>query len=392
MQNNKTSAGDANSANTSIKVLLIRNLTVNEDKSAVRSIYSGVVTVDQIVDINTNDNVRGYIAETMNPTKVHRSIKETLKNDPANFHVLNGGLTIVAEESPWDENTRQLVLVNPSIINGAQTQGVIKEFLTERIELMGNEPGQELPALPCVHFQLIVTKDKGLVAEISIARNSQNSVKAISIVGGKGQLDDLAKVMKDAGHTLQTSEDEDVKSGSYLPAEKLLQVIMALVPDEIKIPGRTSKDSSKTYCYSQKSACLTSFASAHENKGKDAESKALYEFCLQISLAAWTLYGKWQKHPGFKGTGLRAIERNKSGEIVEVPDGIIFPIIAAHAAFISKKSGKWTLEVPEKADKLLIDTAKSDYIDVASSNPQTMGKSKACYSRLRSFADLIASN
>ena len=88
MNTNKTSAGDANSANTSIKVLLIRNLTVNEDKSAVRSIYSGVVTVDQIVDINTNDNVRGYIAETMNPTKVHRAIKESLKNDPANFHVL----------------------------------------------------------------------------------------------------------------------------------------------------------------------------------------------------------------------------------------------------------------------------------------------------------------
>jgi hypothetical protein len=257
---------------------------------------------------------------------------------------------------------------------------------------MGHDQEQELPPLPCVHFQLIVTKDKGLVAEISIARNSQNSVKAISIVGGKGQLDDLAKVMKEAGHTLQTSEDEDVKSGSYLPAEKLLQVIMALVPDDIKIPGRTNKDSSKTYCYSQKSACLTSFASAHENKGKDADSKALYEFCLQIAVSAWTLYCKWQKHPGFSGSRLRAIERNKAGDIVEVPDGIIFPIIAAHAAFVTKKSGKWTLSVPEKADKLLIDTAKSDYIDVASSNPQTMGKSKACYSRLRSFADLIASN
>ncbi len=392
MQNNNTSAGDAKSANTSIKVLLIRNLTINEDKSAVRSIFSGVVTVDQIDDINTNDNVRGYIGENMNPTKVHRAIKESLKNDPANFHVLNGGLTIVAEESNWDENTRQLVLVNPSVINGAQTQGVIKEFLQERKDRMGHDQEQELPPLPCVHFQLIVTKDKGLIAEISIARNSQNSVKAISIVGGKGQLDDLAKVMKEAGHTLQTSEDEDVKSGSYLPAEKLLQVIMALVPDDIKIPGRTNKDSSKTYCYSQKSACLTSFASAHENKGKDADSKALYDFCLQIAVSAWTLYGKWQKHPGFSGSRLRAIERNKAGDIVEVPDGIIFPIIAAHAAFITKKSGKWTLSVPEKADKLLIETAKSDYIDVASSNPQTMGKSKACYSRLRSFADLIASN
>lgn len=390
MQNYNTSAGDANSANTSIKVLLIRNLTVNEDKSAARSIYSGVVTVDQVVDINTNDNVRGYIGENMNPTKVHRSILESLKNDPSNFHVLNGGLTFVAEESHWDENTRKLVLVNPSLINGAQTQGVIKQFLQERQELMAHDQEQELPSLPCVHFQLIVTKDRGLVAEISIARNSQNSVKAISIVGGKGQLDELANVMKGAGHTLQTSEDEDVKSGTYLPAEKLLQVIMALVPDDIKVPGRSSKDNNKTYCYSQKSACLSSFASAHEKK--DPDSKALYSFCLEIAASAWSLYCKWQKHPGFKGTGLRAIERNKSGEIVEVPDGIIFPIIAAHAAFVTNKSGKWALSVPEKADKLLIDTAKSDYIDVAASNPQTMGKSKACYSRLRSFADLIANS
>ena len=385
-------AGDLNSGSKSIKVLLTRNLTTVEDKNASRSVYAGVVTVDQIVDINTNENVRGYLAETGKPTKVHRDIKESLKNSPSDFHVLNGGLTIVADDSTWDEAARQLVLVNPSIINGGQTQGVIKEFLKERNERLNHDQEQELSPLPCVHFQLIVTKDKSLVADISIARNSQNSVKAISIAGGRGQLDELAKVMKEAGHNLQTSEDEDVKSGNYLPSEKLLQVILALAPDDIKIPGRTSKDNSKAYCYSQKSACLSAFSTAFENKDKDAAAKEFYGYFLGISVAAWTLYCKWQKHPGFKGTGLRAIERNKSGEIIEVPDGIIFPIIAAHAAFISKKSGKWTINIPEKADKLLIDNAKNDYIDVAASNPQTMGKSKACYGRLRSFADLIASN
>ena len=50
------------------------------------------------------------------------------------------------------------------------------------------------------------------------------------------------------------------------------------------------------------------------------------------------------------------------------------------------------LNVPAKADKVLIDNAKNDYIDVAAHNPQTMGKSKACYGRLRSIADLIAGN
>lgn len=392
MKNKNGHADDLNTSTQSIKVLITRNLTTIEDKNAQRSIYAGVVSIDQIIYINTNDNVRGYLAETGKPTKVHRDIKESLKNSASDFHVLNGGLTIVAEDSTWDESNRQLILVNPSVINGAQTQGVIKEFLQERAERLNHDKEQELSALPCINFQLIVTKDKSLVADISIARNSQNSVKAISIAGGRGQLDDLSNVMKTAGFMIQTSEDEDIKSGNYLPSEKLLQVILALAPDNIKIPGRTSKDNGKTYCYSQKSSCLTAFSNAFENKDNNSEAKEFYDYCLGISIQAWNLYCKWQKHPGFKGTGLRAIERNKSGEIIEVPDGIIFPIIAAHAAFISKKNGNWTITIPNKADKLLIDNAKNDYIDVAASNPQTMGKSKACYSRLRSFADLIANS
>jgi hypothetical protein len=137
----------------------------------------------------------------------------------------------VAEDSTWDEASRQLVLVNPSLINGGQTQGVIKDFLKERAARLAADPDQEVPPLPSVHFQLIVTKDKTLIADISIARNSQNSVKAISIVGGKGQLDELAEAIKPTGLTLQVSEDQNIKSGIYLPTEKLIQVIMALVPD-----------------------------------------------------------------------------------------------------------------------------------------------------------------
>ena len=383
MANAQSPAEAQNSGNKSMKVLLTRNLTIVEDKNADRSIFAGVATVDQIVDIDTSLNVRGYIAATGSETKVHRAIRDSLEKNPADFHVLNGGLTIVAEESTWDEATRQLILVNPSLINGGQTQGVIKDFLMDRAKRFKADPDQEMPALPSVNFQLIVTKDKTLVADISIARNSQNSVKAISIVGGKGQLDELDKAIKPTGLTLQVSEDQNIKTGNYLPTEKLIQVIMALVPDEIKVPGRTSKDSNKAYCYSQKSACLINFSDAQTKKDTDAQSKELYQFCLDIATSAWGLYTKWQKHQGFSGSRLHAIERNKAGEIVEVPDGILFPIIAAHACFIKKDSkGKWVMTVPVKADKDLIDAAKAVYQSMANSDPNKMGKSKDCYSLL----------
>lgn len=383
----KVTSGGSTSATTKAKVLLVRNLSITEDKLSDRSVYTGVACVDQIVDINTSENVRGYLAETGSTTKVHRAIKETLQNNPSVFHILNGGLTIVATDSVYDEATKELRLNGASIINGAQTQGVIKEYLDDRKATHEQGGDGDLPPLPFIHFQLIVTRDEGLVAEVSIARNSQNSVKNISIVGSKGMLDELADAMQSSGlGRIQKSEDQDTKSGSYLPTEKLLQVIMALVPDSLPIPDR---ESSKTYCYSQKSACLTNFARAFERKS-DPVQRDLYRFFIDIAPTAWKLYNKWRAHSGFKGTGLRTLKRDASGNILEVPDGIIFPIIAAHSAFISRDArGQWGIQVPARADKILIDTAKSDYMEVASSNPQTMGKSKACYTRLKSIAELI---
>jgi hypothetical protein len=167
MANAQSPAEAKNSGTKSMKVLLTRNLTIVEDKNATRSVYTGVATVDQIVDIDTSENVRGYIAATGSETKVHRAIRDSLEKNPADFHVLNGGLTIVAEGSTWDEATRQLILVNPSLINGGQTQGVIKDFLKDRAKRFEAEPDQEMSALPSVHFQLIVTEDKTLVADIS---------------------------------------------------------------------------------------------------------------------------------------------------------------------------------------------------------------------------------
>ena len=93
---------------------------------------------------------------------------------------------------------------------------------------------------------------------------------------------------------------------------------------------------------------------------------------------------------GFIGTQIRSVERD-GGKVVDVPDGIIFPILASHAAFVYKSAAGWQLNKPAQlSDEELINVAKQSYMDIANHNPQSMGKSKACYSSLMQITSIYA--
>jgi hypothetical protein len=73
------------------------------------------------------------------------------------------------------------------------------------------------------------------------------------------------------------------------------------------------------------------------------------------------------------------IERD-NGEVANVPDGIVFPILSALSVFVTRKRKGWVLQPVDRFDeKELIDAAAQVYMEIADHNPQTMGKSKACY-------------
>jgi hypothetical protein len=146
----------------------------------------------------------------------------------------------------------------------------------------------------------------------------------------------------------------------------------------IKKLAAQSDPSNKVFTYSQKTRCLRLFQRLVENGPQD-----VYQCCLDLAPVAWILYESWKSHQGFKGTRIRSIER-ENGEIIEVPDGVIFPILAAHSAFVKKdKTGVWAVLKPKAfADSELIEAAKQAYMEIAGHNPQSMGKSKACYSTL----------
>jgi len=231
-----------------------RNISSPEDVAANRKVIAGHMAARAILALPTDENVRSYLVDAegkqrRTPTSVHRAIKDTLKNKPEQFCILNGGVVIVARGSEVDEKTKIVTLANASIINGSQTQGVLKDY--------AEETGNDLEM--SVKFELIITDDEDLISEVSIARNFQNDVKTISIVGQRGELDELDKRFQKRVPTkrLQKSETEWVSAeNNFVQTEKLLQVIAALLPDELWFrPGGINR----VYTYNSKATCLKDF-------------------------------------------------------------------------------------------------------------------------------------
>ncbi len=362
----------------------LRNISCAHDTANGRRVLVGRALANEFLKLNTEENVRAYLVDaegkmTRRRGEVHIKIADTINNYPENFCVLNGGIVIVARDYEADDKAKKLTLLNPSIINGAQTQGVLRDCAAET----------DLPEV-YVTFEVIVTENEALIADISIARNFQNDVGNISIAGRRGILDDLEEALQDVLGDVKIRKSETDRSDDFIVTEKLLQVIMALAPAEILRGTKVGDRESKAYTYSQKATCLKDFSNVHDAAKKEGAgpNAALYEFFLQIAPTAYRLYEKWKAHPGFKGTGIRKIERD-GGEIVEVPDGIIFPIICSLSVFAAKRRGGWTIAQPDQlTDAELIDAAKTAYMQIADHNPQTMGKKAACYSSLLSITSI----
>jgi hypothetical protein len=369
----------------------IRNITSPEDQENDRRVYTGQAPIQAVLGLDTEENVRGYLLEAEGrkrrvPTQVHKAIWDTLANRPHDFSVLNSGVVITAFGAEVDENKKTVHLKDASIINGAQTRGIIKDFLAANKD-------REVPPIH-LKYEIIVTEDQELVADISIARNFQNDVMSLSIAGRLGQLDELQESLRKDDPNAKLRLSETQLADDYILTERLLQVMTALVPPELWLGESGSGGPNKVFTYSAKAKCLREFTKTHE-AAKDPHAadhqrhRLLYRFYLDIAPKALKLYEHWKGNQAFKSSGLRAIKRDDAGNILEVPDGIIFPILASLANFAKHEGGKWTIEVPKLLREAeLVEAAKNVYMNMAGSRPEVMGKSQACYSALYQITNI----
>jgi hypothetical protein len=384
----------------------LRNISTPEDNENDRKVYAGSIQCDQILSLPTDENVREYLVEAEGKkrrakTQVHRAIERTLFDRPQDFGVLNGGLVLVARDAEVDDAKKIIRLLKPSLINGAQTQGVLREFY-DTCKKDGVDPDP-------IHikFELIVTDDSELIGEISIARNFQNDVMTVSIVGRRGMFEELETNFQAYANTpegMKLRKKETDLTEDFVRTERMVQVLTALTPQSLWMRSFESGIPSKAHTYSAASKCLKEYQDIYllaksdpkpdetdHTREQRKKAKALYEFYLDVVGQAWELYEKWKIHPGFKGTHLRKIDRDEDGNVKNVPDGIVFPILAALSVFAQKQPRKgWRIEVPHYVDAQLIQAAKQVYMNAANSNPSIMGKSPACYALINMVASSMA--
>lgn len=376
-----------------LKYYTIRTVTSPEDAELGRRRYCGVAPAASFFDLDTAENVRDYLGRDeegakRKSTKVNLAILSTLEGERESFSLLNSGITVVARGAKVVDDKRTAILDDPSIINGAQTHGVLKDYFAQH---------PEDAVLPSVNFELIVTEDDDLIAAISIARNYQNEVRSLSIYGRKGRFDELEKALRRRDKTVRLRTSETDFGPEYLDTEKLIQVLTAMAPTSIPLPStekrkvKTPETIYRVYAYRHRSRCLTDFADVMD---KPDEWPEAHRYFLDVAYDTWQLYTRLRGEQAF--SRLQCVQASNPGgnpKMVApdgVPDGIVFPMLSALSRFMNKKGDRWQFRIPTRFPwPTFYQFTMLQETSTAKNNPQTMGKDRDVYIALHGSIDMF---
>ena len=329
--------------------------------------------------LDTIENLRNYIPE-LRPgkrNKVHEAIGETIRGNPDEFIVLNSGFTVCAAECVVNEEKKEIRLGSSSLINGAQSQGEIRRYLTE-CEDKGEQPREFF-----VRAEIIVIDESEFVTEVAIARNTATKVSELSQAGKRQKFEDLranfVKMFPDA--KLRMSDTDPIDT---IDTERVIQLCAALMPQELV--GEDKFISSKVKAYKNKAQCRMDFEKAHDERDADTNQRERYQYYVDMAPHAWKAYLDYRTHPAWKGKRMRkdtkAVKR-KPNQDPTYADGLVFPMVSALSLFVHKRNGNWTLvKPPVFRDDMLVEAAAEQFREACDSNPILMGRSPGAYQSL----------
>ncbi len=382
---------------------LIRKTTSpDEVETGVQSFVANL-PASEILKLGTKENLRSYLAED-NPKKrnrVHEAIRGTIEKSPKRFITRNSGFVIAASDIDVDDNKKLARLRDPSIINGAQSQGEISRWVAE-VYPDGVPKDEEVPFH--VRVEIVVDPDIDEVVETAIARNTATPVKSISQAGARGQLDDLGASVKKVLPEIEIRMKETDLGDDFFDTRKILQYTRLLMPLSV---SKNDSPAEKLRPYKNPEQCLTEFCDWYGRKDTDPVVRAKYDFTVQMAPYAIQEYDYWERHNGWNGQYVweetkkgRACRRDrKTNRIVSVSPGLVFPILGALSMFVEQKDVKddkgkaekrWTIAKPAvfEADQM-IQAAVEQFRGVGS-DPMMMGRSVGVYNALSFFTRTVA--
>jgi hypothetical protein len=367
---------------------LLRNTTSPDEVNTGVKSFVANLSAFEILKLDTKENLRAYLAE-YNPKKrnrVHEAIQNTIQTEPQRFITRNSGFVIGASEVEVDDNKKIIRLKDPSILNGAQSQGEIRRWIHDTY---GDEIPNGIEEPPFfVRAEIIVDSDSGEVVETAIARNTATPVKTISQAGARGHLEELEESIKKVRPDI-TIRKKETDEGVY-DTRKILQYARLLMPVSV---SKNDSASEKLRAYKNPEQCLTDFSNWYEHRA-DEDARRKYEFTVQVAPFAMIEYEYWERHEAWNSQNIweetkkggRACRRDKKLKIVWVSPGLVFPILGAIGEFVQEKSpGNWAISKPGifKPGEMIA-RAVAQFRAVGS-DPMQMGRSAGAYDALRIY-------
>ena len=371
---------------------LLRNTTSPDEVATGVKSFVANLSAFEILKLDTNKNLRSYIAE-YNPkkrTQVHLAIRETIETERQRFITRNSGFVISTSDVDVDDNKKIIRLTDPSILNGAQSQGEIKRWMQETYGDEGPADDEEPPFF--IRAEIIVDRESAEVVETAIARNTATPVKSISQAGARGHLNELEASIRARHPNMRIRKTETEDNAVVEDTRKILQYARLLMPVAV---SRNDSAAEKLRAYKNPEQCLTEFSEWYEAKKSDAVARDKYNFTVQIAPYAIEEYKYWERHPAWNGQrvfeetkkGRRACRRDRNTRtIVWVSPGLVFPILGAMSEFVEETSpGQWAISKPslfEPPEMVARAVAQFRSVD---SDPMQMGRSAGAYDALRIY-------
>jgi hypothetical protein len=374
---------------------LIRNTTSPDEKSIGVQSFVANFAATEILELDTKDNLRSYLAEydSRKRNRVHDAIRKTIETEPERFIVRNSGFVITASSIKVDDDAKTAALIDPSIINGAQSQGEIRAYLRELEEENGKLDPDEVPFY--VRATIIIDPDESQVVETAIARNIATPIKSLTEAGARNQLEELEEsIQRVMGPEVKIRKKESDAGPGITDTRKVLQLARLLMP--VSVSGNASA-AEKLRAYKNPEQCLTDFCDWE--RSTDPVKKRKYDFTIHIAPYALLEYEKWNAHPGWNGhkiwsetkKGGRAVRRNKkTGKIEAVSPAILFPLMGALSEFAAKDAkGRWRIKAPPHFKESELIRRAVNQFRAHNSDPLLMGRSEAAYDALRIYPQTI---
>lgn len=375
-------------------------------------------------------NPRSHDPECLK-SPVAKQIEATITDSPDDFYLANRGCTLIVEDCQFEPKSGNVTLTitdpeNQGLADGASSDAVLAKVQTRLArELLQNKDanfnqlldgigsgGKSDLKMPDVlsngriHLEVFQNiGDRSRIANLVQGRNTSRQVRGWSMSDFKGHFDWIKEVIEKDGSQFKGKVGYEENSGQDISVLDIMSELTLFHP-EFDLKDDTGKDRAPVIAYSNKGRMdgrLTDETLLAGYKGLSPlipDIIKLYDY----------VYANFERSydqafaPKARLGRREGVESRLMGEPYElpmtgiksnyiIPNGYIFPLLAAFRALVSYRAGKvsWKVDPFEFYDKYGKDLVAEliEQVDGQGGNPNIAAKRKLVYTALHNKAKIL---